>query len=385
MNSGDRLSVTTRTHLEYMPAKLTEGKAWYISFWAWDPLTDSSKRKRIKINRIDSIKERRKFATQMIRRINRDLENGWSPWAEKLAPKGLHLLIKALDIYLERKIKELDGINSVRTYKSQVKLLVEWMEKTDRSAMFAVNFKKRDAQAYLDHLIDSNKVAPTTFNNRLTVCKAMFNWLVEREYIAINPFQTVRRLQEKEKVRQVIPEHKRREIAEHLEKNDRFFLLCCYLMFYTEIRPSEQTKLKVSDCDLNRGVIVIPGTATKNKRVRIATIPKPFLVFLRTFNWDHFDPDHYIFGRGWEPGKVPIAPRLISSKWANMRDKVSLPMKYQFYSLRDSGIVWMLQQGVSPEEVMKQAGHSDLQMTTKYINHTVKGAVSSIQDLTKGF
>jgi integrase len=41
----------------------------------------------------------------------------------------------------------------------------------------------------------------------------------------------------------------------------------------------------------------------------------------------------------------------------------------KLYSLRDSGIIQMLQDGISPEEVMKQADHSSLEITTIYVKH----------------
>jgi len=385
MEFGKRISVETRTHVEYIPAKLTEGKVWFVSFYAWDPIQHKLRRKRIKLMRIDGVTARRKFAHEMIRKINRDLENGWSPWTEQLAPKGLHKLSDALETYLEKKLREVDGLNSARTYKSAVKLLKDWMLATNRMGMYAVDFKKRDAQAYLDYCIEVKNLSATTRNNRLTICKAMFGWLQEREYINTNPFRNIHNLKQKEKIRQVIPDEKREAIRQYLMENDRMMLLCCYLMFYTEIRPSEQVRLKVSNLDLERGIIMVPGEAAKNSKVRVVTIPTPFKAYLHQFDWGQYPPNYYLIGKGWEPNKDQLHPKLISSKWKIIRREVGLPMKYQFYSLRDSGIVWMLQQGISPEEVMKQAGHGNLAMTTKYINHSVRGAVDSIRDLSGGF
>ena len=53
---------TYRPHIEYMPARLTRGKSWYISFYAYDPETDALRRCRVKINRIKDKNERRTAA-----------------------------------------------------------------------------------------------------------------------------------------------------------------------------------------------------------------------------------------------------------------------------------------------------------------------------------
>ena len=41
----------------------------------------------------------------------------------------------------------------------------------------------------------------------------------------------------------------------------------------------------------------------------------------------------------------------------------------QLYSLKDTGITTMLENGVPAIDVMKQAGHHDLSITTRYANH----------------
>lgn len=57
----------------------------------------------------------------------------------------------------------------------------------------------------------------------------------------------------------------------------------------------------------------------------------------------------------------------------------------KLYSLRDSGIVQLLQDGVSPEEVMKQAGHSSLEITTVYVKYANPGASEQIKNKASVF
>lgn len=52
-----------------------------------------------------------------------------------------------------------------------------------------------------------------------------------------------------------------------------------------------------------------------------------------------------------------------------MRRELKLPDTMQLYSLKDTGITNMLENGVPAIDVMKQAGHHDLSMTTQYANH----------------
>lgn len=72
----------------YRPAALHTGKEWFISFYAYDPASEKLKRKRIKINYIKSITERRRYAYGLIRRININLEQGWNPFMEDRGTKA---------------------------------------------------------------------------------------------------------------------------------------------------------------------------------------------------------------------------------------------------------------------------------------------------------
>lgn len=51
--------------IAYRPAVLHTGKEWYISFYAFDPASEKLKRKRIKINYIEKVAERRRYANDM--------------------------------------------------------------------------------------------------------------------------------------------------------------------------------------------------------------------------------------------------------------------------------------------------------------------------------
>ncbi len=71
--------------------------------------------------------------------------------------------------------------------------------------------------------------------------------------------------------------------------------------------------------------------------------------------------------------------------WVKLRKDLDLPMEYQLYSLRDSGIVQLLNNGVAMQEVSKQADHSSLEITSKYAIHANKKASAQILDKCSDF
>lgn len=62
--------------------------------------------------------------------------------------------------------------------------------------------------------------------------------------------------------------------------------------------------------------------------------------------------------------------------WSKMREELDLPEEMQLYSLKDTGITDSLESGIPTIDVMKQAGHHDLRITTRYANHEDKKLAS---------
>jgi len=59
--------------LNFKPAQLYVGKEWFVAYYVINPATQKLDRKKIKLNRIDSIPERRKYANHIIQELNKKL------------------------------------------------------------------------------------------------------------------------------------------------------------------------------------------------------------------------------------------------------------------------------------------------------------------------
>ncbi len=52
------------------------------------PLTGKLQRQRLKFNRIESVRERRRRGLELVAALNRNLALGWNPLEEKIAPRS---------------------------------------------------------------------------------------------------------------------------------------------------------------------------------------------------------------------------------------------------------------------------------------------------------
>jgi integrase len=370
--------ISLSTSLGYYPAELKKSKSgWRIVYHVDNP-TEIGKmvRKTVKINRIKCIVERRKFAQNLKREINRKLENGWNPYLNESAPNGFVKLETALTTFLNHKKRELRP-DSVRTYKSYISMILHYIEKENLNR-FAVSFSVAHAIAYMNFIYLTKQVSNTTYNNYLLGYRVLFNWLLQNKYVAKNPFNAIKKKKNEAKTRRILTRVELQNLFD-LYQNDTKYLTIIYLAFYGLLRPNEITHLKPENCNLKESFLVL--THTKNRKNRVVALPK----FLRNkidTTLKKTKPDQYLFGKGFIPGSIKLDPRQIAKEWVYARKRLIWGKDLQFYSLRDSGIVSMLKNNIPLEEVQKHADHSSITITEKYITLAFPKGVTSVKRLT---
>lgn len=354
--------------LKFKPATLQEGKDWVIYYYVEQPGTEKMVRKRIKVNSIKSIPERRKYAKKIIEQINRKLYDGWNPFVEKSVSHGYTLLTSAIQNFINQKQKELRP-DSMRSYRSFVHKLLVWLEEKKQIDIMCVNFGVSESSEFMNMLYNLENISSKTWNNYLVFFQSLWNWMIENQYAVNNVFQHFTRKQKTQKSRTIIPAHTREMIREHLNDTDYNFMIVSMMVFHCLLRPKEISMLKPEHFILHKQVIRVPGEVSKNKTERLATIPDVMMPYLAQWDFNNAKIGDFIFGADMKSGSKPVCSRRFSKKWEKIREKFNLPMDYKLYSLRDSGIVQLLQDGVSPEEVMIHADHSSLDITSIYVKH----------------
>jgi integrase len=108
--------------------------------------------------------------------------------------------------------------------------------------------------------------------------------------------------------------------------------------------------------------------------------------YLHEIPWDRLPKSAPLVGKNYEPG----GPKLTSTRewnrtWKKLNDLIGLPREYKFYSLRDSGLIYLAEKGIPIHHVMEQAGHSSLKTTSLYFKHANVKRVDQIGDLEPGF
>ena len=361
---------------QYTRAELREGKEWYIEFYAYDPALARLRRKKIKLNRIKKITERRAYAREVIGRINTQLQRGWNPWIAKDVGT-LHIFGEVCDAY-EAYIDKMFNIGYFRKetwagYKSYLKNVREYA--ADKSPIYYLyQFDHAYIVEFLEHIFIERNNGAQTRNNYLAWLSVFCGWCVERNYFKSRPTDGISAIDKRHivKTREVIPTDIVKRIGEWLAENDRPFLLACHLLYNCFIRPVEMTRLKIGWINIKEGTITIPAEASKNRETMVVTLPVKVLHYAIDLGIFNSPSGDYIFSEKLLPGPTQIDTKIFRDHWKKVRKALNLKKEWQFYSLKDTGITEMLDSHIASITVRDQARHSSLAITELYTRHMRK-------------
>lgn len=369
----------------YSSPKLYSGKDWYVGFYAYDPILRKMRRKRIKINHIEKIGERRRYADSLIKRLHSNLEDGWTPWVYESNSRSHRSFTEACNHY-RLNITELynDGIlrkDTYRSYVSQLKNIEGWNQVQEKPIDSIHQLDKSFIVSFLDHIYIEKKNSAQTRNNYLTFIRIFCSFLVEYQYLEKKPSDDITSLSKKKlkKKRSVITEEDLSRLYNYLEKENKHYLLACNILYYCFVRPKEMSYIKISDISIERQTLYIPSNTSKNRSDGIVTLPSKLIKLMEELHIFEYPNGYYLFSNNFTPGLTQRASKQFTDYWLKIRKALKFPTNYQFYSLKDSGITNMLKtQDIVT--VRDQARHSDMLITDKYTPHEIKEANDEIKN-----
>jgi len=371
----------TSSVIAYKPARLHTGRCWYISYYAFDPESESLRIKRVKINYIGNGSERRRYAYELIKRINNSLALGWNPYLEKEASKAGTKLADAFDHFL-KVLKRKHESGDIRTetwvgYRSYLANLKKYLDTKGCASMYVYKFDRTFVSNFLEHIFIGKDRTSQTRDNYLAFIRVFSTFLVEKQYVKVRPTDGISNLGKKhrgQKNRIMLEPDDRNKLKLFLEHENPHYLLACQVLYYCFIRPKEMSYIKIGHINMERGTIFIPGKTAKNYKDSIVTIPKPLLAYIHKMDIVRFPQNFYLFSDDFKPGAKRRDEKQFRDYWLQIRKKLKFPVTYKFYSLKDTGITDLIGQIGDTRIVRDQARHHSISMTDIYTPHDIMKA-----------
>ena len=352
------------SEIKFRPAQYYKGKECYVAYYVVNPFSNTWVRKKVKLNHIRKSHVREKYANALIHDINSRLYDGWNPFLDDAVSNGCPSLFSAVRDFIDLKSRSLRA-DSMRCYRSYAGRFCSWLGDIGYGDRLVALFSSDDARRFMRLLEFDSCVSNKTYNNYLRFMCTLFQHFVHMAYIKDNPFSCISHKRCEGKVRTVIPPEDRARILEYFRASDEpefvYVMLLCYRLL---VRPKEILMLRVGDIDFRDCLLVIPSSVAKNHHSRTLALPDDIMSYFRSISG--FDKGMFIFSDRYRPGCNMRNTRDVGRTWSRMRDDLQLPLSYQFYSLKDTGITEMLEQGVPPKMVMELADHHSLEMTERY-------------------
>ena len=386
MTFSSKKKISLRAITGYTPAKLATGKKWYIEFYCYHPEKERLHRCRVAVPPIKKISERRAYAKDMEIEINEKLKKGYNPFMALNNPKEYTLFDDACSSYFKYLYKMVeDGLIRIKTYNGYVSYLNcfrAWNSEQRKPITYMYQMKKELLNSFLDYIwMDKGKSARTR-DNYLGWFRSFAAYLREKNFISEDPTANISMVQGKKKYkknRTVIPQDEMLRLRSHLETDDRYFLLGCYILYYCFIRPKEMTFIRLRDISVKNSTIFISSEVSKNGKGSVVTLPDCVLKLMLDLQVLNNPADWYLFSDGFKPGKQYRSGKQFTDAWTKLRKSFKWPDEYKFYSLKDTGITDMIRDHTDLLAVRDQARHHSLEMTNLYTPLESKEANESIR------
>ena len=382
---------TTNNHVDsiisYTYPKLYTGKEWYVGFYAFDPVQGKMKRKRIKINFIEKVGDRRKYAQGLMRRLIVKLDNGWNPWIEAESSKAYHTFDDAISHY-KRHVDKLYADNIFRkdthiSYISYANNIDLWNKSLKVPHTYIYQFDRTFVQKFMEHVYIERDNSAQTRDNYLRWLRMFSSFLTEHGYLKTKPTEGFTLLGKRamKKTRTVIAEKDMIRLRDYLIKKNKHYLLACYILHYCFVRPKEMSKIQLKHISIKNQTLFIPDTNSKNKKDGTVTLSTKVIELMIDLRVLQNDQECYLFSDDFKPGVKKRADKSFRDYWSyHVRKYLKFPATYKFYSLKDTGITNMLRVHDSIT-VRDQARHADVLMTDSYTPHDLMIA----NDLIKNY
>lgn len=241
----------------------------------------------------------------------------------------------------------------------------------------------------------SKTISPSTQAKHMRQLQALLNWCYDMEYM--DRIVRLKKAEAPEKEMEVLEEKALDELEVHLrnlyesdqgdartQRKNKNLYRAFMLARYTLLRSGSIWALELDSIDLKHGVIRVregvvkvllrSGPAEKPWRPKKMKFPnKPINATLMEFLKEDLksrDSKEFYYvdngnGRAWRSESGKMAEKL---KDELKELKLNTNLKPFHEGLRASGITWLLNHGVEPQQVQQLADHSDIQTTMKYYN-----------------
>lgn len=226
---------------------------------------------------------------------------------------------------------------------------------------------EQELRDYFTYLVNQKRIAQSTLKTYIFAIKFLYTKTLQKPW----PTLKLLRARTREKLPVVLdPEEARRLLAVERSPVAR---MCAIVMYSCGLRISEALKLKVSDVDSRRMVLIVQrGKGNKDRQV---PLPERTLQLLRAY-WRQYRPETWLFA-GADGG--PLPDHSVRYYLKKARKDAGIRKRVSAHTLRHSYATNLMARGVDVRVIQVLLGHRSLKTTTVYL-HLTSSVMRPVQE-----
>lgn len=331
-------------YISYRPAKIYMGKKWFVYY----SFRHAGKFHRFKvyedINRVP-LEERGKYAKALRDAVNYHLEKGFDPFEEELKVVVKNWTLNQGLSYWKQNLWS-RGLRdrSKALYGSVLKFLYKYLGPVLNEDINKIS--KQNVQSAFRKAQTERKWTNSTYNNYITFTRTIFNFLKDESILLENPAK-IKPLPE------VFKRHKyfSDDIFEKIKKAaDPELLRFMMFLYHTGTRPAEAIQLKYENIYIDRKLLFVPASISKNR--------KDGQVPIGDYVLENYKGTGIIFD---------VPDRHFTRMFAKLKKNLKLNKDHTLYAVKHTAAIKMAKNKVPPYAMMQFFRHTDLNTTMSYL------------------
>ncbi len=271
--------------------------------------------------------------------------------------------------YLELEKKY--SVHTITAYEADLREFQIFINNTfGQKSIEAINYPQ--IRSWIVELSESG-IANRTINRKISSLKAYYRFLLKTEQIEYSPLTKHKALKTPKKIQIPFSENEIVQVLANIDDSNYEGIrdrLIVELFYSTGIRRIELINIKLSDIDLDRGVLKVLGKRNKERYIPlISSVKETAAKYLEFRSVDEDLPDsEYLFLTS-KGDKIyeSFVYRVIN----NYFSEVSGKLKKSPHILRHSFATHLLNQGANLNAVKELLGHSSLAATQVYTHNSI--------------
>lgn len=370
-------------------------KRWYVYFYYLYPgSADKYKlfREEFGMNKIKTYRERYWFAQELQEFLYRKLIHGFNPFTDvnHEPESATYGILQQMEL-IRLKMSNNAGFHRTKTYKEMYNRFQIWIDQKEMQTIQMHHITIEHVKEFKAWCLFQKNLSAKTTNNSLSHLGMYWEEAENARMVYNNPFRSVPKAKKRDNPRadnqpirfEPLKDQEMKDIFKIMrEMKQHRFLNFCAFIYYAWARPIEILRLRISDIELDRGLIRFQKGQTKNGHASYVQIVKPLEDILRSMDLHKYPPDYYIFSRMYQPGKIMLSKINPSSRWrAVVKEKMGI--NKDLYALKHTGNIEYLQRNKGKADLkwqqMQNRHHSPTQ--TEAYNKRIGAYFIDLQDV----